>query len=224
MTPNNIVNMAMLAGLQLIAVADHNSCRNCPAVAAVAEEVGLLAIPAMELTTQEEVHVLCLLPDLDRAAELSEYVRNRLPDLRNENRFFGPQQVMDAQDRVIGEEKRLLASASEIGVYEVAALLETLGGLAIPAHIDRSSFSLLSNLGLFDPAMGFTLAEVSFQGNRQDLRSQPGLKEIPFISNSDAHDLMSIRDASVYLEPEELTPAGIIAYLRQQKAATGSFW
>ncbi len=221
MTPNNIVNMSLLAGLQVIAVADHNSCRNCPAVCRAAERAGLLAVPAMELTTAEEVHVLCLLPDLDRAAEWSDYVRERLPDLRGDNRFFGEQLVMDERDEVTGREERLLASASDIGIYDVHRLVAELGGIALPAHIDRSSFSLLSNLGFYDAEMGFTLAEVSFQGDRAALRRQPGLEELPFLSNSDAHDLFAIRDASMLLEPREATPAGIIAWLNEQKKAQG---
>ena len=219
MTPANIAGMAMLAGLQVIAVADHNSCLNCPAVCKAAERLGLLAVPAMELTTAEEVHVLCLLPDLERAAEWSAFVREKLPDLRGDNRFFGPQMILDSEDHVLGQEERLLASASEIGIYDVHRLVAELGGIALPAHIDRSSFSLLSNLGLYDPEMGFTMAEVSYSADRGALRKLPGLETLPFLSNSDAHDLFSIRDASLTIEPEEATPAGVIAWLSAQRNA-----
>ena len=75
MTPNNIVNMAQLAGLDVIAVADHNSALNCPAVMAAGERAGLLVLPGMELTTSEEVHVLCLFETLKGALACSARVR-----------------------------------------------------------------------------------------------------------------------------------------------------
>jgi len=224
MTPANIAGMAMLAGLQVIAVADHNSCLNCPAVSRAAEELGLLAVPAMELTTQEEVHVLCLLPDLERAAEWSAFVRKTLPDLRGDNRFFGEQLIRDHEDNVIGREERLLASASDIGIYDVHRFVDELGGIAIPAHIDRTSFSLLSNLGLYDPEMGFTMAEVTLDADRVTLRRQPGLSDLPFLADSDAHDLFAIRDASLTINPDEATPAGIVRWLRAQTVARGSLY
>lgn len=79
MTPNNLVNMAALAGLQVIAVADHNTTKNVPAATKVGQQVGVLVVPAMELTTKEDIHVLCLLPDLDAAEAFREYVYARLP-------------------------------------------------------------------------------------------------------------------------------------------------
>lgn len=224
MTPNNIVNMAMLAGVQVIAVADHNSCRNCPAVCAAAERAGLLAVPAMELTTAEEVHVLCLFSELSQAAQWSDYVWQRLPDLRGDNEFFGPQRVLNDRDEEIGREERLLASASEITVYQVHQLVEELGGVALPAHIDRSSFSLLSNLGFFDPEMGFTLAEVSPQADLAALRKMPGLSALPFLSDSDAHDLFAIPDACRWIEPEQATAAGVVQWLKGLKTAAGPSW
>ena len=67
MTPYNIAAMAALKGLDVIAVTDHNSCKNCPAVLAAAKEYGVLALPGMELTTSEEVHAVCLFETLDAA-------------------------------------------------------------------------------------------------------------------------------------------------------------
>ncbi|MEG1996651.1 MAG: PHP domain-containing protein, partial [Oscillospiraceae bacterium] len=60
MTPNNIINMASLLGLDVIAVSDHNSAKNLPAVFKLGKKAGITVIPAIEVTTAEEVHVLCL--------------------------------------------------------------------------------------------------------------------------------------------------------------------
>ena len=88
----------------------------------------------------EEVHVLCLLPDLTAARELDAIVYEHLPDISNDPEIFGHQWVMDDADNILAEEAKLLTSATSIGLYDVAALLRSLGGIAIPAHIDRPSF------------------------------------------------------------------------------------
>jgi 3',5'-nucleoside bisphosphate phosphatase len=217
MTPNNICNMAKLAGYDVIAVSDHNSCLNSPAVMKAAADSGILAIPAMELTTAEEVHVLCLLPNLESALSFSEYVRLKLPNVRNRPEIFGEQLVMNEYDEVSGQEDRLLTSASTIGLYETASLLKSFGGIAIPAHIDRPSFSLLSNLGFYDKSMGFSVYEVSrnFGGLNTLLLSQPYLKSLGVIRNSDAHDLSLIPDAQHTIETDSLDALSVIDSLNK---------
>lgn len=154
-TPANLAGMCALAGLDIVALTDHNTTGNCAAFCAAAERYGLLALPGMELTTLEEAHIICLFPDLACASAFDAIVHHRLPPMVNDPAVFGPQVLMDADDRVLGEETALLAGATGIGVYEVADLVRSFGGTAFPAHIDRPSFSVLSNLGLWDPAMAF---------------------------------------------------------------------
>jgi PHP family Zn ribbon phosphoesterase len=213
MTPNNLVNMAYLAGLQVIAVADHNTTRNVPAAMAVGAQVGVLVVPAMELTTKEDIHVLCLLPDLDRAEALRQYVYSRLPQRKNRPKAFGNQFVMDEEDQILEEEPQLLAFGADIGIYQVKALLEEYGGLAVPAHIDRASYSLLGVMGLIDPAMGFSVYETTPACDRQALMDKYQFQG-GFLSNSDAHDLTAIQDAARTLEVQELTPQGVIQAVR----------
>ncbi|MDR0382044.1 MAG: PHP domain-containing protein [Oscillospiraceae bacterium] len=215
MTPGNIAGMAALCGLQIVALSDHNTCRNTPAFAVCAEKAGLLALPAMELTTREEIHVLCLLPTLPAAAAFSDYVYRRLPDIRNDETIFGAQLIMDAEDTVIGRESRLLTAAADIGIYDAAALAASYGGVALPAHADRPSFSLFANLGFFDPAMGFTALELSPYADPESFRrAHPGLEGLVTVQNSDAHDLGCIRDAAHTLDISERTPRAVIAALR----------
>ncbi|MCL1819109.1 MAG: phosphoesterase [Oscillospiraceae bacterium] len=209
MTPGNIAGMAALCGLQIIAVADHNTCRHCPAVVAAAREHGLLAVPAMELTTAEEAHILCLLPDLDAAAAFSDYVYARLPDIKNRADIFGEQTILGEGDEPVGVEERLLLSATSISVYDTAPLLKSFGGVAIPAHIDRSSFSVMSNLGMWDDSWGFAAYEVYNRG-----KDYPELNELKRISNSDAHNLESMRDAENELEIKTMSAKSVIEQLR----------
>ena len=214
MTPANLAGMANLCGLNAIAAADHNTCLNCPAVLRRAEENGILAIPAMELTTSEEAHVLCLLPDLKAAAEFSDYVYSKLPDIPNKPGIFGEQLIVDGNDQVVGEEKKFLLAAADISVYEVSELLKTYGGAAIPAHIDRSSFSVLSNLGVWDALWGFTAYE-QYDRSLNLTQKHPGLKPLNRIFNSDAHRLEDIRDAENTMELKTMSAKSVINRLTE---------
>lgn len=213
MTPNNLVHMAALAGLQVIAVADHNTTKNVPAAMAVGQQAGVLVVPAMELTTKEDIHVLCLLPSLEQAEAFRQYVYARLPQRKNRPKAFGHQYVMDAQDETLEEETQLLSFGADIGIYEVKELLEQYEGLAVPAHIDRASYSLIGVMGLVDPEMGFSVYETTIACDRQALMEKYHFTG-GFLSNSDAHDLIAIQDGARTLEVSALTPQGVIDAVR----------
>ena len=211
MTPTNLAAMEALAGAELIALSDHNTTRNCRAAAAAAKENGLLFLPAMELTSAEEAHILCLFPDLDAAEEFGEYVYKHLPDIKNRPEFFGNQFLMDENEEIIGTEEKLLISATDIGVYDAAALVRSFGGAAVPAHIDKTSFSVLSNLGFYDKSMGFTAVEVSPLGNVSELYElHSQLRGVPYLTDSDAHYLEHIPDAVNTITIPALTAAAVI--------------
>ena len=209
MTPQNIVNMAALAGYEVIAVADHNCMKNCRGVMEAAGQAGLLAVPAMELTTTEEVHILCLLPDLTAADEFGKYVYTKLPAIQNRRSIFGSQIYMDGQGRIIGEEEKLLISAAGIGIYEVYDLIKSYGGTAIPAHIDRNSFSLISNLGFYDPAMQFPAIELTANCEAVNFKQAHAIT-LPHIVNSDAHSLDQIPDAKRKIQVRHVSAKGVI--------------
>ncbi len=218
-TPANLAGMCALAGLEVVALTDHNTCGNCAPFCRAAERCGLLALPGMELTTVEEAHVVCLFPGLAEADAFSALVREKLPPLKNNPAVFGPQIYMDEEDRVLGEEDAFLAGASSVGIYDAAALAASFGGVAYPAHIDRPSFSLLANLGLWDPAMGFSVAEIS-KNCPPDLFDRPDLRGVPHFDGSDAHYLDQIRDAHQYMVLPERTPQAALAWLRSGAPAS----
>ena len=141
MTPANLAAMCALAGLNVVALTDHNTCGNCAAFCHAAAERGLLPLPGMELCTSEEVHVVCLFPTLKQANDFSAYVSARLSPGENDPAIFGEQLYMDEGDQILGQEPALLANATQIPLAEVPALSAEYGGFAWPAHIDRPSFS-----------------------------------------------------------------------------------
>lgn len=196
MTPYNLVNMAKIMGLDVIALTDHNTCLNCPAAMKAGEEAGILVIPGMELCTDEEVHVVCLFPDLENALRFSAYVRERIPPVENREKIFGEQLIMDDKDNVIGKENLLLTTAADVSLDKVPSLVKEYGGICFPAHIDRTSYSVISNLGMVDEYMGFDIAEITPQADKNDyIKRFPFLGKINILSSSDAHYLENIGSA-----------------------------
>ena len=213
MTPANLAAMCALAGLDIVALTDHNTCGNCAAFCRAAEERGLLALAGMELCTREEIHVVCLFPTPYHGEEFEAYVSRRLPPLSNHPAVFGHQIYMDAGDLVLGEDPRFLAGHTDIGLEEVSRLAAAFGGAAFPAHIDRPSFSLLGVLGLWMPELGFPLAEVSRQCP-PEFRLRPDLAGLRLIANSDAHYLDQVWEAEHAMELPERTAAAVLYWLQ----------
>ena len=216
MTPQNIVNMALLNGMEMIALTDHNSCLNVPAVMEAGTAAGLCVVPGMELCTAEEAHVVCLFSDLRGALSFSDYVRTTMPNVQNRPEIFGEQVIMNAQDERVGIEELLLVTASSIGINDVAALVAQYDGCAFPAHVDRPSFSVTASLGDIPREAGFTCAEISRAGSLHELtQKHPILRELFIFRNSDAHDLQSMPEEANVLVLEEVSPACLVNAIRE---------
>lgn len=212
MTPNNIVNMSRLKGLDMIALSDHNSVLNLPAVIAAAKETDLLVVPGMEVESAEEVHVLCLFPNLEAAQKAGEEVYRKLNKIPNRTEIFGEQTVMNGEDEIIGTEENLLVTATNLSIADIKKLADSCGGVAVPAHVDRNSYSVLSNLGIL-PDIGFETVEVSKNGNPE---SYAYLRK-KIIRNSDAHYLGDIAEPEHFLNLPEKSAEALISYLKCPK-------
>lgn len=214
MTPNNIVNMARIKGLEAIAVCDHNSARNLPALKKAADAAGLLLIPGIEAETREEVHVLCYLPTLEAARALGEALYARLPARPNLPDFFGEQAVMDENDEIIACEERLLIQSTDLSIGALAALCRSFGGVPVPAHINRTSNSVLCNLGFIPEDAAFTSVEVCHA-----LPMPPGmdLGRYHVLASSDAHELSAILERESFLPVAEATVEAVLSYLALRK-------
>jgi hypothetical protein len=190
MTPANIAGMASLKELSFVALTDHNCGRNLPAMARAAAEYGLVFLPGIEVTTAEEVHVLTYFRDVDTALEFSDMIYASLPDIANRPEIFGRQIVMDENDEPVCELPKLLLQATPFSIETLVHRVQDAGGCAIPAHVNRSSFSVLANLGFMPPGL-FRAAEVS------SALPCPPLNEALFLlHSSDAHSLGDISEPS----------------------------
>jgi len=195
MTPCNIANMAALKGLHAISVCDHNSGANLKAAAAAAHEAGVLFLPGMELTTAEEVHLLAYFEDLDAACALGDIVYAALPDIPNNEAYFGIQLVMDEKDEIKGNLEKLLLSALPFSLEECVRMIRQHGGAAVPAHINRGSNSILANLGFMPQTVQFSTIETLKNIDTSGVNLTP----YQVLHSSDAHTLCDISEQVNFL-------------------------
>lgn len=216
MTPNNIANMAKIMGYDIIALTDHNTCLNCPALMKVGKDLGITVIPGMELCTSEEVHVVCLFPSLEDALAFSDYVYSTLPPIQNKPKIFGEQNICNENDEITGVEEKLLITASGISTMKAVETVKKYNGICYPAHIDRSSFSILSNLGIIDESFGFSAVEIFDISQESTLKEKhPYLNTIKIVSDSDAHYLENMRiPESSYIDLPENSVKAVIEYFK----------
>lgn len=215
MTPNNIVQMSKLLGLNVIALTDHNSVLNCEAVMKLGKQNDLCVIPGMELTTTEEIHVVCLFPTLEKALLFNDYIKAHQMQFPNREDIYGRQVIMNELDEEIGEVENLLILATDISVMNIKELVENYDGVCYPAHINRDSMSIISSLGDIPHECGFKTAEVSSSGNIEKLKAMyPILNDMLIVRDSDAHYLENMKDAENYFELEKLTIESVLDKLK----------
>jgi len=199
MIPSLILRQAEKKGLNLIAITDHNACHNAQAVMEAAVGTNIHVLPGMELQSREEVHLLCLFDSVESCRAWQEKVFQKLPPLVNKENLFGPQYVVNAAGDWLWTEERLLATSADLTVEEIVDQVASLGGVAIPAHVDRPSFSLLANLGLIPETLSNQALEVTPYFDRQrGFQQWPELEERCLIVNGDAHRLNEIQNRTLF--------------------------
>lgn len=207
MTPNNLINMSIIKGLDAVALTDHNACENVRAAAAVAGDK-IIFIPGMEVETSEEVHIVTLFPTADAAEEMQRILTDSSPYIPNRPEIFGNQYIMDENDEICGEIERMLVTASGLDIYTVVAAAKDLGGIAYPAHIDRESYSVLSNLGFIPPDLDISAVEIT-EKSRTALEGEYS-NRYNIITSSDAHYLWDISERNHYIEVSDASVRGIL--------------
>lgn len=198
-TPNNICGMATLCGLNIVALTDHNTSKNCPAFFKAAKKHGIIPVAGMELTTAEDIHVICLFETLDEAMKFDEYINGRRMRIKNRKDIFGNQYILDENDEIIGEDEFLLSSATSVTVDEVFSLVSGFNGVCYPAHIDREANGIIAVLGDIPHDSEFLYYELHDGGRIKEFASRYGFDEERFIVSSDAHYLTDMRDKENFL-------------------------
>ncbi len=196
MTPNNIVNMACIKGLNIISVTDHNTTENLPAIMELCEEMNIKAIPGIEVTTKEEVHVLCYFKELENAMKFGKIIYESLPDISNNPSIFGQQNIYNSKDEIIGALKKLLINATMYSLKELWTLAEKYHGVTVPAHINKKSNSLLGTLGFIPYDMEINFVEIY----KNTTLNNKLIENLILFKNSDAHMLIDISEAVNFIE------------------------
>ena len=197
MTPNNLVNMAALLGCDIIALTDHNTCRNTPAAVKVGQATDVLVIPGMELCTAEEAHVVCLFETVEDALAFDKYVCAHIPKVPNRPEIFGEQWVLNENDEKIGEISELLITATDISIN------------------DKDAYSVTASLGAIPPEAQFSAAELSLTADAAQQRLlHPELESMMLLRSSDAHYLHLMPEEHQTVELPEKTAKALLDVLR----------
>ncbi|MDP2209646.1 MAG: PHP domain-containing protein [Bacteroidota bacterium] len=205
MTPQKIINQVLENNLDIIAICDHNTAENVPALINAAKDKNVVVLPGMEICTREEIHVLALFENLELVFEMQAKVYEKLHGKNNPD-VFGLQVIGNEFDEVLGFNDKLLIGAVDLSVEEIVNRVHKLGGLAIASHIDRESYSVISQLGFIPNSLEFDALEISPSISCEDARKKfPVYQNYTFIQNSDAHFLNDIGKASTSLLLAEAT-------------------
>lgn len=204
MTPANIAGMAVINGLNIVALTDHNSSKNCPAFFKQAKALGIIPVAGMELTTAEDIHVVCLFRELEDALEFDEFVDGKRIKIKNKPDIFGHQHIRDENDDICGEVEDLLINAAMLSLEEAFAEVSKRGGVCYPAHIDRQSNGIISTLGTFPEDPEYTAYELNDADSDEEYREKfPIIKGLARAVSSDAHYLWDISEAKFSVELDD---------------------
>lgn len=203
MTPANIAGFAKLNGIDLIAVTDHNVADNLPAVQVACDTYGVRLLPGIEVNTEEEIHLLTYFATVEAALQMSDLLYSKLLPMPYDPAIWGRQLVMNERDEILSEKEKLLTGAVGMNLYEVEAACRNLGGIAVPAHVDKDSYSLLAVLGFAPEDLPFAAYEVKRpEHTLQKLLDMGRLpQDAVILTSSDAHQLADIAEY-----PRELAP------------------
>ncbi len=206
MTPRRIVEVSLEKGLDVIAVTDHNSADNAGATRRAAENTGLNVLSGLEITSSEEVHILALFESPERAGLMQDVIYENLPSGENDERLYGQQVIANEHDEVMGFNKRLLISATNLTARRILELIASFDGISMASHVDREAFSVLSQLGFIPEDLRFDAIEMSPRISREKAGATfDGLQGFPWVSFSDAHYVKDIGRRTTTFHIEEPT-------------------
>ena len=215
MSPLGIARKASEKNIDILGICDHNSAENVPALREAAEPFRINVLAGMEITSQEEVHILGLFDSLEAAFDVQAVVYDHLPG-ENDEEAFGLQVVVNAEGEVLRFNPKLLIGASTLTLERIVELIHSFDGLAIASHIDREGFSLIGQLGFVPRNISIDALEVSPRTPLEEARKKFNFG-FPLTTSSDAHRLEEIGQATTSFLLEAGTAAEIRLALQKGK-------
>lgn len=203
MSPRNIVDRAKAMGLDIIGVADHNCTKHAQLIQELAAREGIFTLMGAEITTREEAHCLCFVPDLSAIDKLQKFIEAKLPPIPLDTKYFGYQVVVNEQEEILEELPYLLITGLDASIEEVEAAVHGLNGIFIPAHINKDKFSVISQLGFIPFGLKYDALEITAKTTKAKFcASIPTLEPKTFVQCSDAHtiDAVGASFSNFYIE------------------------
>ncbi len=218
MSPNNILNMANLKGLDFIAICDHNSVKQLINFDLLKDSYDLVIIPGIEVTVNEGYHVACYFPNFLAAYEFGNIITNNLNDIPHDAITKGEQIIFDYND----ERSHLavdvtLHQNSNLTVKELRKWIDKFNGIMMLAHIERYDKKIYHEVetifkGLFD------IIEINARSNAEEvLKEHPFLNEYLILRDSDAHSLEIINEPIYSFDLEEKSIPCLFKHFRSFK-------
>ena len=192
MLPHCIILEAREKNIDLIAITDHNACDNVEVTVALGEKFGIWVIPGLEVETREEIHLLSLFPSLSRLYDFNQEMEKCLPFIPLQEKVWGEEWVINEEGEIKEKKTNLLVYPVDLSVEQVVEKTRSRGGIVIPAHVDRPSYSIISQLGFIPPHLEIKVVELSINTSEEKATNKLGLAGFRFLHSSDAHSLTQI--------------------------------
>jgi PHP family Zn ribbon phosphoesterase len=217
MRPRAVVRQALAMGLDMIAICDHNSAENVASFMGAGLKGGLTVLPGMEVTSQEEIHLIALFSRREDCIALQELIYRNLPG-ENVEEVFGRQTIVNEKDETIGVNRKMLIGATLLPIEQIVSVVGSLGGVTIASHIDRQAFSLLGQLGFIPEGMPLDGLEISPRTSEEEARGRfQSYRRFSFVRSSDAHYLDDIGKSFTHFLLEKTTSEEVKMALHRQE-------
>ena len=188
MSPKRIISKAREKDLDILGITDHNTTRHCEVMKRLAAREGIYILCGVEINTREEVHCLAFFEHTRDLNAFGQLMVDRLPDIKNDPEKFGYQVVVNEEEQILAQPEKLLISAIDMTIEEVEQKVHEMGGIFIPAHIDRMRNGIIAQLGFIPETLQCDALEISPFTDRSSILEDYGyLEKYGFIKSSDAH-------------------------------------
>lgn len=195
MTPRNIVWHAVQHEIDIVAITDHNACDNVVAALEAAKGTNVTVLPGMEVESKEEVHLIVLFEKMRQLKAWEQFTRRHMSGRLNDPERFGAQFIVDADDNFVAEKPEMLLASLTAGVAEISEQVKNLGGICIASHVDRPTYSIVSQLGFIPPDIELAAVEISRNMSVEHAPQRiPAIGRLPIITASDAHVMDDFTD------------------------------
>lgn len=211
MTPNNILNMAMLNELDIIAVTDHNTMYQLNTIRELQPSFDFLVVYGCELQV-EGGHILIYFKSIDEANHFQLILDTLIEKESYDKAKYGEQCVCNSFDETVLELDYYLNIDLNCSLHRLLEILDDYDCIKVLAHLDRTSFSLIDKI---DETMNVDAVEVVDRNNLNIIyEKHPFLRNKFVFTNSDAHIITDMNEKKNCIELNSLSVESLFEVIR----------